>query len=54
MGARALAEFVGLLFTAAKANDRTSWLDRMPLLATHVLLMEAEIPMSTSGQSPEA
>jgi HPt (histidine-containing phosphotransfer) domain-containing protein len=54
MGARALAEFVGLLFTSARADDRTACLNGMPLLATHVLLMEAEVPTSTRDQSAEA
>ncbi len=51
MGARPLAEFVRLLFNAARANDRTACMEGIPLLAKHVLVMEAEVPTSTGGQS---
>ena len=44
MGARPLAEFVGLLFTAARAQDRTACANGMPILETHVQLMVAEVP----------
>lgn len=44
MGARALAEFVGRLFSAARASDRSACADGMPLLATYIDLMVAEVP----------
>src|SRR5579864_3408371 len=44
MGARALADFAGRLFTAAQAKDRNACIDGMPMLATHVQLVEAELP----------
>jgi HPt (histidine-containing phosphotransfer) domain-containing protein len=44
MGARSLADFVGLLFTAARARDQNACIAGMPVLATHVQLVEAEIP----------
>ena len=44
MGARALAEFVGLLFTAARAQDTTACVNGMPILETHVRLVAAEVP----------
>jgi HPt (histidine-containing phosphotransfer) domain-containing protein len=44
MGARALADLAGLLFTAALAKDRNACVDGMPVLATHVQRVEAEIP----------
>jgi HPt (histidine-containing phosphotransfer) domain-containing protein len=44
MGARALAEFVGLLFTAALARDRNACVKAMPGLAAHVQRVEADIP----------
>ncbi len=40
MGARALADVAGLLFTAALAKDRRACVDGMPILATHVQLVE--------------
>jgi HPt (histidine-containing phosphotransfer) domain-containing protein len=44
MGARALAEFVGLLFTAARAQDGVACANGMPILETHVQLVAAEVP----------
>lgn len=44
MGARALAEFVGLLFTAARAEDGTACANGMTILETHVQLVVAEVP----------
>jgi HPt (histidine-containing phosphotransfer) domain-containing protein len=44
MGARALGEFAGVLFTAALAKDRSACLDGMPVLAAHVQLVAAEVP----------
>jgi HPt (histidine-containing phosphotransfer) domain-containing protein len=44
MGARALADFAGLLFTAAQTKDRNACVDGMPMLAAHVQLVEAEVP----------
>jgi len=44
MGARSLADFAGLLFTAAVAKDRNACVNGMPVLATHVQLVEAEVP----------
>lgn len=44
MGARALAEFVGLLFIAARAQDGTACANGMPMLETHVQLVAAEVP----------
>jgi HPt (histidine-containing phosphotransfer) domain-containing protein len=49
MGAHALADFVGLLFTAALAGDRSACLDRMPMLATHVQRVAAEVPIGPSA-----
>jgi HPt (histidine-containing phosphotransfer) domain-containing protein len=49
MGARALADFVGLLFTAALARDRSACVDRMPMLATHVQRVAAEVPADASS-----
>jgi HPt (histidine-containing phosphotransfer) domain-containing protein len=46
MGARALADFAGQLFTAARAQDRNACVDGMPVLARHVQLVEAEVPGS--------
>ena len=50
MGARALAEFVGLLFAAAKAQDRNACVNGMPALETHVRLMVAEVPAGGVAQ----
>jgi len=44
MGARSLADFADLLFTAAVAKDRNACVNGMPVLATHVQLVEAEVP----------
>jgi HPt (histidine-containing phosphotransfer) domain-containing protein len=49
MGARALADVAGLLFTAALAKDRRACVDGMPILATHVQLVEAEVPGSAAS-----
>jgi hypothetical protein len=38
-----------LLFTAALARDRNACLDGMPLLATHVQLVAAEVPGSKAA-----
>jgi HPt (histidine-containing phosphotransfer) domain-containing protein len=48
MGARALADFVGLLFTAARAKDRNACVNGMPVLETHIDLMAAEVPAKAS------
>jgi HPt (histidine-containing phosphotransfer) domain-containing protein len=45
MGARALADFAGLLFTAARAKDRNACVNGMPVLETHICLMNAEVPV---------
>jgi HPt (histidine-containing phosphotransfer) domain-containing protein len=50
MGARALAEFVGLLFTAARAEDGTACANGMAILETHVQLVVAEVP--EGGRTP--
>ncbi len=52
MGARALAEFVGLLFTAAQAGDATACGNGMPKLETHVDRVIAEIPPATKKDTP--
>lgn len=52
MGARALGDFVGLLFTAALAKDRNACVNGMPVLAAHVQRVEAEIPGGTSSAGP--
>jgi HPt (histidine-containing phosphotransfer) domain-containing protein len=44
MGARTLAHFAGLLFTAALARDRDACVNGMPVLAGHVQRVEAEVP----------
>ncbi len=44
MGARALAEFVGFLFTAAQSRDDDACVNGMAILETHVQLVEAEMP----------
>jgi HPt (histidine-containing phosphotransfer) domain-containing protein len=44
MGARPLAEFAGLLITAARAENGDACVDGMPVLETHVRLMVAEVP----------
>jgi HPt (histidine-containing phosphotransfer) domain-containing protein len=44
MGARALGDFAGLLFTAALAQDLNACATGMPGLTTHVQRVEAEIP----------
>jgi HPt (histidine-containing phosphotransfer) domain-containing protein len=44
MGARALADVAGVLFTAALAKDRNACVNGMPMLATYVQLVEAEVP----------
>lgn len=44
MGARALAECLGLLLTAARAQDGSACVDGMPALEAHVRLMMAEVP----------
>lgn len=49
MGARALADFAGPLFTAALAKDRNACVYGMPGLATHVQLVEAEVPASAAS-----
>jgi hypothetical protein len=49
MGARALADVAGLLFTAALANDRNACVDGMSMLATHVQLVEAEVPTGAAA-----
>jgi HPt (histidine-containing phosphotransfer) domain-containing protein len=46
MGARALAASAGLLFTAALAKDRSACFDGVPVLATHMQRVKAEIPAS--------
>ena len=46
MGARALAEFVGMLFAAARAQDGMACENGMPILETHVQLVVAEVPGS--------
>lgn len=43
MGARALANYAGLLFTAALAKDREACINGMPMLKSQVLLVEAEV-----------
>lgn len=50
MGARALAEFVGLLFTAARAQDGTACVNGMPALETHVRLVVAEVPADAGSR----
>lgn len=47
MGARGLANVAGLLFTAALARDRDACVNGMPVLATHVQLVQAEVPAGT-------
>jgi HPt (histidine-containing phosphotransfer) domain-containing protein len=49
MGACALADVAGPLFTAALAKDRNACVAGMPVLATHVQLVEAEIRASASS-----
>jgi HPt (histidine-containing phosphotransfer) domain-containing protein len=49
MGARALADVAGALFTAALAKDRNACVAGMPVLATHVQLLEAEVPARASS-----
>jgi HPt (histidine-containing phosphotransfer) domain-containing protein len=49
MGARTLADFAGLLFAAALAKDRSACVDGMPVLATHVQLVEAEVPTGAAS-----
>jgi HPt (histidine-containing phosphotransfer) domain-containing protein len=49
MGARALADVAGVLFTAALAKDRNACVDRMPVLATHLQLVEAEVPAGAAA-----
>lgn len=49
MGARALADFAGLLFTAALAKDRNACVEGIPMLATLVRLVEAEVPASAAS-----
>jgi HPt (histidine-containing phosphotransfer) domain-containing protein len=44
MGARALAEFVGVLFKAARAQDEAACANGMAILETHVQLVVAEVP----------
>ncbi|HEX3995934.1 MAG TPA: Hpt domain-containing protein [Acetobacteraceae bacterium] len=44
MGARALADFVGTLYSAAQTNDRDACVDGMPTLAAHVQLVVVEVP----------
>jgi HPt (histidine-containing phosphotransfer) domain-containing protein len=44
MGARALADVAGVLFTAALAKDRNACVNGMQALTTHAQLVEAEIP----------
>jgi HPt (histidine-containing phosphotransfer) domain-containing protein len=46
MGARALAETAGTLYAAARAKDVTACAGGMALLATHVELMVAEVPVA--------
>lgn len=55
MGARVLAEFVGLLFTAAQARDRTACANGMATLEAQVGRMVAEVPMPAAPKdSPPA
>jgi HPt (histidine-containing phosphotransfer) domain-containing protein len=49
MGARALADFAGLLFTAALAKDRNACVEGIPMLKTLVRLVEAEVPASAAS-----
>jgi HPt (histidine-containing phosphotransfer) domain-containing protein len=44
MGAKALAEVAGTLYTAARAKDATACAAGMPVLDSHVRLMAVEIP----------
>ena len=44
MGARALADLAGVLFTAALAKDRNACIHGMSALATQVQLVAAEVP----------
>ena len=48
MGARALAEFIGLLYAAARADDKGACVNGMPVLETHIQLMAAEVPAGPS------
>jgi HPt (histidine-containing phosphotransfer) domain-containing protein len=50
MGARRLGDFVGLLFAAARTKDRDTCVNAMPILATQIQLVEAELP----GRAPPA
>jgi len=44
MGARALAEYAGLLFSAARSQDASACANGMPGLEAHIQLMVAEVP----------
>lgn len=49
MGARALADFTGLLFTAARAQDATACANGMRELEAHIERMMAEIPVAPAA-----
>jgi HPt (histidine-containing phosphotransfer) domain-containing protein len=53
MGARALADAVGTLYTAARADDRAACRIGLSVLETHVRQMVAEVPSTFApGDGP--